>query len=100
MSDKIEKHREGIIILKEDTPEKMDVEGSENIDVSSYQVQSVIIYYQWCKKCGICVTFCPTGVLGRRMDGSPFVEHPEKCVHCGTCDRLCPDFAISGAVKK
>ncbi|MBP7562229.1 MAG: 4Fe-4S binding protein, partial [Candidatus Cloacimonetes bacterium] len=23
----------------------------------------------------------------------------EKCIHCETCDRLCPDFAITGAKR-
>jgi len=57
----------------------------------------VLIYYNWCKKCGICVAFCPTGCLGRKGDGSPFVLAPEKCIHFETCVRLCPDFAITGA---
>ncbi|HOA29465.1 MAG TPA: 4Fe-4S binding protein, partial [Candidatus Cloacimonadota bacterium] len=54
----------------------------------------------WCKKCGICVAFCPTGCLGLKNDGSPYVQAPEKCIHCETCDRLCPDFAITGAKEK
>lgn len=60
----------------------------------------VQFHYQWCKKCGICVTFCPTGCLEFNEDGYPYAAHPEKCVHCENCDRLCPDFAISGAKVK
>lgn len=99
MSRKVEKNREGIIIRDEDAPEKMDVEGSEDLTGSDYKASPVYIYYNWCKKCGICVAFCPTGVLDRRPDGAPYVKNPDKCIHCETCDRLCPDFAITGAKR-
>lgn len=99
MLEKVTKHRDGTIILQEDSLEKMEVEVTEVETSGDYNSTPVFIYYQWCKKCGICQAFCPTGVLGLRADGAPFVEHPEKCIHCGTCDRLCPDFAITGAKK-
>ncbi len=99
MKEKLEKHREGTIILEEDSPEKMEVEVTEVNTAGDYRKSPVYIYYQWCKRCGICVAFCPTGVLSRKPDGAPYVEHPEKCIHCGTCDRLCPDFAITGAKR-
>ncbi|PID28958.1 MAG: 2-oxoglutarate ferredoxin oxidoreductase subunit delta [Candidatus Cloacimonadota bacterium] len=99
MPEKLEKHREGTIILQEDSPEKMEVEINEISSSGDYSKSPVFIYYQWCKKCGTCVHFCPTGVLARKADGAPYVKHPEKCVHCETCDRLCPDFAITGAKR-
>jgi 2-oxoglutarate ferredoxin oxidoreductase subunit delta len=99
MAKKIEKSRDGVIILEDDSPEKMEVEGTEvNADLASKKTP-VEIYYNWCKKCGICAAFCPTGTLALKADGTPYVKHPEKCIHCETCDRLCPDFAISGAKK-
>ncbi|MCF7792961.1 MAG: 4Fe-4S binding protein [Candidatus Cloacimonetes bacterium] len=94
----VEKHKEGIIIRSEDSSAKMEVE-SDIVSSGDYNENPVYIYYDWCKKCGICVTFCPTGALGRKPDGSPYVPHPEKCVHCETCDKLCPDFAITGAKR-
>ncbi len=99
MSEKIEKHREGTIIKIEDSSVKMEVEDTEVMTEGDYQKSPVYIYHDWCVKCGICVAFCPVGVLGRKPDGSPFVEHPEKCIHCETCDRLCPNFAITGAKR-
>ena len=96
MPKKVEKDRIGIIIREEDAPEKMEVELPE-IKETGDKSSPVIIYYNWCKKCGICVAFCPTGCLGRKADGSPYVLAPEKCTHCEMCDLLCPDFAISGA---
>jgi 2-oxoglutarate ferredoxin oxidoreductase subunit delta len=99
MSEKVEKDRVGMIIHSEDSPEKMEVEITE-VKSTSAEDSPVLIYYNWCKKCGICVAFCPTKCLGRKADGSPFVEFPEKCIHCETCDRLCPDFAITGAKRE
>ena len=99
MSEKVERDRVGTIIHENDAPEKMEVEYNEVKTAGDFD-SPVYIYYNWCKKCGICVAFCPTGCLERKADGSPFVAHPEKCIHCETCDRLCPDFAITGAAVK
>ncbi len=99
MFEKIEKHREGSIILDDSDPAKMEVEDTEINTSGDYKESPVFIYYEWCKKCGICATFCPTKVLARKADGAPYVKNPDKCIHCGTCDRLCPDFAITGAKR-
>jgi len=95
----VEKHKEGMVIIKDDKHSKMEVEVPEVKSTGDYNKNPVYIYYDWCKRCGICASFCPTGALGRRPDGSPYVPHPEKCVHCEMCDRLCPDFAITGAKR-
>ena len=100
MSKKPVQSREGIIITdSEDTTNLSDVEIAVEKESGDYKKAPVFIYYEWCKKCGICVAFCPTKCLGRKADGTPFVEFPAKCVHCETCDRLCPDFAITGAKR-
>jgi len=99
MSDKVEKHREGTIIKEEDNPVKMEVEVNDVKSEGDYTKSPVYIYYDWCVKCGICIEFCPTGVLAARSDGYPYVLHPDKCIHCETCDRLCPNFAITGAKR-
>ncbi len=52
------------------------------------------IFRAWCKACGICIAFCPTGVLAKDETGSPFVKEIEKCINCGWCEIRCPDFAI------
>ena len=57
------------------------------------------VYLKWCKKCGICVVFCPKGVLALDKEGRPYVAHPEKCIGCKMCDRRCPDFAITGGIR-
>jgi 2-oxoglutarate ferredoxin oxidoreductase subunit delta len=58
----------------------------------------VIVFANWCKGCGICVAFCPTGVLALDDDDHPVVVYPEKCTACHWCDTHCPDLAI--IVKK
>jgi 2-oxoglutarate ferredoxin oxidoreductase subunit delta len=99
MSKKVDKDRVGMIFTEEEAPGKMEVEATEVKSVDDDN-SPVLIYYNWCKKCGICVAFCPTGCLGRKADGSPYVANPDKCIHCETCDRLCPDFAITGSKNR
>ena len=54
----------------------------------------VVIFGLWCKGCGLCVEFCPTGVLELNEDDHPVVVYPEKCTACHWCDTHCPDLAI------
>ncbi len=54
----------------------------------------VIIYDNWCKGCGLCVVFCPQGVLKMDRGGKVYVAAPERCTACHWCDTHCPDFAI------
>lgn len=53
------------------------------------------IFKAWCKACGICVAFCPTGVLATDEGSYPYVKDIEKCINCGWCEIRCPDFAIT-----
>lgn len=58
-----------------------------------------------CKACDLCVSVCPSGVLGMRLDSSSTlgamisIEHPEACIGCMDCELACPDFAIYVAEK-
>ncbi len=54
----------------------------------------VEIYQGWCKKCGICIAFCPRQVLGIDEESYPVVKDIEKCNCCRWCEIRCPDFAI------
>lgn len=47
-----------------------------------------------CKGCGICVEFCPNGVLAM-VDGKSAPVALELCNACNLCDLRCPDFAIT-----
>ena len=54
----------------------------------------VKVLSQYCKGCGLCVEFCPAGVLEQGVDGRVIVTHPERCTACRWCELHCPDFAI------
>jgi len=57
--------------------------------------KKIRVFEAWCKKCGICVAFCPTGALTSNKDGLPVLTCPEKCTLCGMGELRCPDFAIA-----
>ncbi len=96
----VEKNPEGIVIKSDDATAKMEVEDTDIKTEGDYKKSPVYIYHDWCVKCGICIAFCPTNVLAAKPDGSPYVKNPDNCIHCETCDRLCPNFAITGAKEK
>ncbi|MCK9453538.1 MAG: 4Fe-4S dicluster domain-containing protein [Sulfurimonas sp.] len=59
-----------------------------------------------CKACDICVSVCPSGVLGMKYDPTSTlgamisVDNPEACIGCMECELSCPDFAIFVADAK
>ena len=59
-----------------------------------------------CKACDICVSVCPSGVLGMRYERTSTlgamitIDHPESCIGCNECELSCPDFAIYVADKQ
>jgi 2-oxoglutarate ferredoxin oxidoreductase subunit delta len=55
----------------------------------------VTLFGTWCKGCGICIEFCPQGVLASNGHGRTIVAHPELCTACHWCDTHCPDMAIT-----
>jgi 2-oxoglutarate ferredoxin oxidoreductase subunit delta len=52
------------------------------------------IHKKLCKRCGICIFFCPVQVYTADLDGSPIITYPERCIRCKICFHRCPDFAI------
>mgnify|MGYP001659438712 FL=1 len=60
----------------------------------------VEIVAERCKSCGYCIKFCPKHVLavGKNVNskGYEYVEpiHPEDCVGCAICAKMCSDGAI------
>ena len=51
-----------------------------------------LIVQDYCEGCGKCVEFCRAGALSIR-DGHAVVDE-DKCVLCGYCARVCPQFAV------
>lgn len=49
---------------------------------------------QWCKGCGICVTFCPKHVLELDEMEKVVAVRVEDCICCRLCELRCPDLAI------
>jgi 2-oxoglutarate ferredoxin oxidoreductase subunit delta len=54
----------------------------------------VHVFDNWCKGCGLCIEFCPAGVLVLGRDNRPRPIYPENCTACRWCELHCPDFAI------
>ena len=54
----------------------------------------VIVDFDRCKACSICIHVCPTKVFDQRNDFKAYPAHSEKCIGCLMCVYSCPDFAI------
>ncbi len=58
------------------------------------KLKELVINRDWCKGCGICVTFCPKKVLELDRDEKACAVRPEDCICCSLCELRCPDLAI------
>jgi len=73
-----------------DTPSRVNEWLAEKLEENK---QKVYVAKGWCKRCGICISFCPVKALERDGEGYPYVLN-DLCISCGTCELLCPDYAI------
>lgn len=61
---------------------------------------AVYIDEKLCKGCGLCLDYCPAGVLAmssrRNQKGYYLAEvgNPDDCKICRSCEINCPDLAI------
>ncbi|MBC5736248.1 MULTISPECIES: 4Fe-4S binding protein [Oscillospiraceae] len=60
----------------------------------------VIRHEDWCKNCEFCIRSCPKGALSAAENrinakGYPPVQVDyEKCIACGVCFNVCPDYVF------
>jgi 2-oxoglutarate ferredoxin oxidoreductase subunit delta len=54
----------------------------------------IVVDNKACKKCGICIEFCPRSVLQAGPLGEVLVVKAEACNECRLCELRCPDLAI------
>lgn len=69
-------------------------------DPEKMRTHPVDIFEPWCKKCYLCVEFCPNEVFEIIETGAVIVKHPENCNQCTICALHCPDYAILLEPKK
>ncbi|OYT48736.1 MAG: ferredoxin [Desulfurococcales archaeon ex4484_42] len=65
--------------------------GSE--PVSHWRVLKPAINYDLCRKCWLCIMYCPEGVISKG-DRGPVIDY-RFCKGCGICANECPTKAIS-----
>ena len=58
------------------------------------KTKQIDINREWCKGCGICVTFCPTQVLELDQNNKAVAVRMDDCTACMLCELRCPDLAI------
>ncbi|WRO22770.1 ferredoxin family protein [Metallumcola ferriviriculae] len=60
---------------------------------------TIAINEKFCKRCGICIEFCPQKVFEPAKDGLPLVVN-NNCTNCTLCDLRCPEMAITLEVEE
>lgn len=63
-------------------------------------MHNIIINKTRCKRCGICIEFCPVNLYDREIDGAPIPSRQDKCTGCKQCELRCPELAIKVEVVK
>ncbi|MBO8167628.1 MAG: 4Fe-4S binding protein [Thermoanaerobacteraceae bacterium] len=55
---------------------------------------SITLNRSLCKRCLLCVEFCPQKVFTTDQDNYPVITHLDRCRSCYLCIYRCPDFAV------
>ena len=72
---------------------------------SEHQETTVIVHFDQCKACGLCIKHCPKKVLerGKKINVLGYeatVYTGEGCIGCGTCFYICPEPGAITVIKK
>ena len=59
------------------------------------KAKAITIHEKWCKRCGICVEFCPGKIFSSETGQVPVVARLSSCTVCRLCEMRCPDYAVS-----
>jgi 2-oxoglutarate ferredoxin oxidoreductase subunit delta len=70
-------------------------EEKQNLENKGKKLFIQKIFEDWCKRCGICIAFCPASVFDKSKSGLPVIKDPDACTGCRFCEIHCPDFALS-----
>jgi len=62
-------------------------------DILTNKNIKILIDKKACKKCGLCIAFCPKKVFASN-NGIPVVINLGECINCKLCELRCPDYAI------
>jgi 2-oxoglutarate ferredoxin oxidoreductase subunit delta len=60
-------------------------------------MEKIILHVQSCKSCGYCAKACPKkaitidGLINKKGYQTTVVDE-NKCIKCGTCYTVCPDY--------
>ena len=65
---------------------------SEEMKKKAEEVERTLFINRLCKKCGKCIEFCEQGALSLGKEKTEV--DTEKCIFCGYCAPVCPEFAI------
>jgi len=67
---------------------------------------AIVVDIERCKGCEVCVSACPTAVIGMSSEVNgkgyhyAYMENPDECIGCANCAIVCPDGVITVYKKK
>ncbi|MFT5726209.1 MAG: 2-oxoglutarate ferredoxin oxidoreductase subunit delta [Desulforhopalus sp.] len=73
---------------------RLQFQVNRNKGMAKKVLRELSINRDWCKGCGICVSFCPKQVLELDSKEKAVAVRPEDCICCMLCELRCPDLAI------
>lgn len=63
-------------------------------------MHNVFVDLARCKRCGICIEFCPVQLFDTGIEAAPIPARLKNCTACMLCELRCPELAIKVEVNK